>query len=317
MKRAVSGLFAVLMLCTMVCPALAAEPAEGTPAPKQMAALYPAEVRETVEGEARRLEKIYLLSVSDDPAGIPTADFDREGWHYTLLDVTRQDNSETDIRDYKETVTLDSSSKDMDAIMPQLAATMEVTTEDGYTGTLTLDTASIKAEADGYKSSSRTVTATRSYPNLSDADTSLIPKAIEDGGRTLTLADVQWQEAGGFYHATASYTGTATSKYATGYTVTAEYAGEVVKTISGATVYTAVFSGTPIAPVSSGEDPQGPAPTGSDTPAPAESPTSSDGGGWKWLLLLPVGGAVVGLAFLGKFLLKQYKAKKEWKEYTK
>ncbi len=317
MKRAAPVLFAALLICTLTCPALAAEPAEGTPPPTQTAALYPAEVRETAEGDARRLEKIYLLSASDDPAGIPTADFDREGWHYTLLDVTRQDNSETDTRDYTETVTLDSKSKDMDAIMPQLAATMEVTTEDGYTGTLTLDTASIKVEAAGYKSSSRTVTATRSYPNLSDADTSLIPKTIEDGGRTLTLADVQWQEAGGFFHATASYTGTATSKYAAGYTVTAEYAGEVVKTVAGETVYTAVFSGTPITPAPSGEAPERPAPSSPDTPAPTESPAPSSGGGWKWLLLLPIGGAAAGLAFLGKFLLKQYKAKKEWKEYTK
>ena len=193
MKRAAPVLFAALLICTLTCPALAAEPAEGTPPPKQTAAFYPAEVRETAEGDARRLEKIYLLSASDDPAGIPTADFDREGWHYTLLDVTRQDNSETDTRDYTETVTLDSKSKDMDAIMPQLAATMEVTTEDGYTGVLTLDTASIKVEAAGYKSSSRTVTATRSYPNLSDADTSLIPKTIEDGGRTMTLA-VAWKK---------------------------------------------------------------------------------------------------------------------------
>ena len=138
MKRAAPVLFAALLICTLTCPALAAEPAEGTPPPKQTAAFYPAEVRETAEGDARRLEKIYLLSASDDPAGIPTADFDREGWHYTLLDVTRQDNSETDTRDYTETVTLDSKSKDMDAIMPQLAATMEVTTEDGYTGVLTL-----------------------------------------------------------------------------------------------------------------------------------------------------------------------------------
>lgn len=317
MKRAAPVLFAALLICTLTCPALAAEPAEGTPPPKQTAAFYPAEVRETAEGDARRLEKIYLLSASDDPAGIPTADFDREGWHYTLLDVTRQDNSETDTRDYTETVTLDSKSKDMDAIMPQLAATMEVTTEDGYTGVLTLDTASIKVEAAGYKSSSRTVTATRSYPNLSDADTSLIPKTIEDGGRTMTLADVQWQEAGGFFHATASYTGTATSKYATGYTVTAEYAGEVVKTIAGETVYTAVFSGTHITPAPSGEAPEKPAPASPDTPAPTESPAPSSGGSWKWLLLLPVGGAAAGLAFLGKFLLKQYKAKKEWKEYTK
>lgn len=88
---------------------------------------------------------------------------------------------------------------------------------------------------------SRNVSATRSYPNLSEADVSLVPKSIEDSGRTLTLADVDWQEAGGFYNATATYTGTATSQYATGYTVTADYAGEVTKTTSGIVRYTAVF----------------------------------------------------------------------------
>ncbi|MBU5457521.1 response regulator transcription factor [Oscillibacter sp. MSJ-31] len=60
MKRAAPVLFAALLICTLTCPALAAEPAEGTPPPKQTAAFYPAEVRETAEGDARRLEKIYL-----------------------------------------------------------------------------------------------------------------------------------------------------------------------------------------------------------------------------------------------------------------
>ena len=65
MKRAAPVLFAALLICTLTCPALAAEPAEGTPPPKQTAAFYPAEVRETAEGDARRLEKIYLLSAKD------------------------------------------------------------------------------------------------------------------------------------------------------------------------------------------------------------------------------------------------------------
>lgn len=309
MKRATPFFLAALLACTMTCPALAAEPAEDSATGH--APLYPVEVLEHTEGDSRRLEKVYLLTPADDPAAIPTADFDREGWHYTLLDVTRQDNSQTDTRDYVETVTLDSKSKDMDAIMPQLSATMEVTTEDGYTGVLTLDTASIQVEAAGYSTSSRTVTASRSYPNLSDADTSLIPKSIEDSGRTLTLADVQWQEAGGFYHATASYTGTATSKYATGYTVTADYAGEVVKTITGETVYTAVFSGSPIGAAGDASDNTGAA------AQTAETSTGSTSGAWLWLLLLPAGGAVAGLAFLGKSLFKKYQSKKEWKEYTK
>lgn len=314
MKRITPLLMAVILACAMTCPALAAEAPEGT-APVRPAALYPTEIVETETGSGRRLEKVYLLTAADNPANIPTADFEREGYRYTLLDVTRQDYTESETREHTETVTLDSGTKDMDKIMPQLAATREVTTEDGFTGILTLDTTSITVEAAGYGSSSRTVTATRSYPSLSDADSSLIPKTITDGGRTLTLADVQWLEAGEFYNATASYTGTATSKYATGYVITAEYAGEVVKTISGEMIYTAVFSGTPInAPVQNepgAEDNS----TETQPPEPAE-PGSSSGSGLKWLLILPIGAVAAGLAFLGKFLLKKYKAKKEWKEYT-
>ena len=315
MKRITPLLLAVLLACAMTCPALAAEAPENTAAPVRPAALYPTEVVETETGGGRRLEKVYLLTAADNPANIPTNDFEREGYRYTLLDVTRQDYTESETREHTETVTLDSGTKDMDKIMPQLAATREVTTEDGFTGILTLDTASIAVEAAGYGSSSRTVTATRTYPNLSDADSSLIPKTITDGGRTLTLADVQWLEAGEFYNATASYTGTATSKYATGYVITAEYAGEVVKTISGEMIYTAVFSGTPInAPVQT--EPGAEDNSTETQPPELAEPSSSGGIGLKWLLVLPIAAGAAGLAFLGKFLLKKYKAKKEWKEYT-
>lgn len=315
MKRITPLLLAVLLACAMTCPALAAEAPENTAAPVRPAALYPTEVVETETGGGRRLEKVYLLTAADNPANIPTDDFEREGYRYTLLDVTRQDYTESEAREHTETVTLDSGTKDMDKIMPQLAATREVNTEDGFTGILTLDTSSITVEAAGYGSSSRTVTATRTYPNLSDADSSLIPKTITDGGRTLTLADVQWLEAGEFYNATASYTGTATSKYATGYVITAEYAGEVVKTISGEMIYTAVFSGTPInAPVQT--EPGAEDNSTETQPSELAEPGSSGGIGLKWLLVLPIAAGAAGLAFLGKFLLKKYKAKKEWKEYT-
>ena len=315
MKRITPLLLAVLLACAMTCPALAAEAPENTAAPVRPAALYPTEVVETETGGGRRLEKVYLLTAADNPANIPTDDFEREGYRYTLLDVTRQDYTESETREHTETVTLDSGTKDMDKIMPQLAATREVTTEDGFTGILTLDTSSITVEAAGYGSSSRTVTATRTYPNLSDADSSLISKTITDGGRTLTLADVQWLEAGEFYNATASYTGTATSKYATGYVITAEYAGEVVKTISGEMIYTAVFSGTPInAPVQT--EPGAEDNSTETQPPELAEPSSSGGIGLKWLLVLPIAAGAAGLAFLGKFLLKKYKAKKEWKEYT-
>ena len=290
MKRTAVLCLAALLACSLAIPAMAAD------------ILYPVEVTEYMEGDSSRLKKIYVLTPADDPSLIPTEDFDREGQTYTLLDITRQDQVETDTRDYTETVTLESKTKDMDAILPQLTATLEVDTEEGYTGVLTLDTASIQVEAAGYSTSTRAVTAARTYPNLSDADVSLIPKSIEDGGRTLELANVQWQEAGEFYTANATYTGTASSKYATGYTVTADYAGEVTKTTSGTVLYTAVF----------GLAEEQEAVTAIPQPA-------AEGGGfdWRWLLVLPAGAGVVGLVFLGRFLLQKYKSKKEWKEYNK
>lgn len=283
MKRTAALCLAALLACSLAIPAMAAD------------ILYPVEVTEYMEGDSSRLKKIYVLTPADDPSLIPTEDFDREGQTYTLLDITRQDQVETDTRDYTETVTLESKTKDMDAILPQLTATLEVDTEEGYTGVLTLDTASIQVEAAGYSTSTRAVTAARTYPNLSDADVSLIPKSIEDGGRTLELANVQWQEAGEFYTANATYIGTASSKYATGYTVTAEYSGEVSKTTNDTVTYAAVFSANP---------------TQMQTAA-------KSGMNWRWLLVLPAGAAAAGLFFGGKFLLKKHKSKKNWEEYTK
>ncbi|MFR1618269.1 MAG: hypothetical protein ACLSUM_13295 [Dysosmobacter welbionis] len=46
------------------------------------------------------------------------------------------------------------------------------------------------------------------------------------------------------YTATASYTGTSSSRYATGYTVTADYTGEVAKPNCDVVTYTAIFGST-------------------------------------------------------------------------
>ena len=234
----------LLALAALPGTALAAdaegtEPAQGAQPP---AVLYPAEVRTSEENGMIRLEKVYYLSTRDDPSAIPTGDFDREGRHYTLLDVLKNDLSETDAKDYIEVVTLDSSTKDMAEIIKTLEPEREIATEDGYTGILKPDYTKITVEAAGYKNNSWTVSASRTYPNLSDADASLIPKTITDSGRTLTLAGVDWQEAGEFYNAIASYTGTASGRSVTGYTVSVEYSGEVTKTSRDTVIYTAVFS---------------------------------------------------------------------------
>ena len=262
--------------------------------------LYPAEVKQSEENGVTRIEKIYYLSAQDDPSDIPTEDFEREGKVYTLLDVLKQAQIESDTRDYVEVLTLDSDTQDMEKILPMLEPELEVQTEDGYQGVLSLDHTTITVEAAGYKSSSRTVSATRTYPNLSGADVSLIPKSITDSGRTLTLADVQWQEAAtaqtdGYdmplrYTAAATYTGTATGKYATGYVVTANYVGEVTRVSNDVITYTAVFSSGNS--ISAGED------AAIDT---THAPFTFD---WKWLLI-PMGAGALGCA--GYFGQKGYK----------
>lgn len=302
--RRLAPTLAALVLTLALCPraALAAEPENGTTAratPASSAplpsAVYPAEVREAEENGVHRIEKIYYLTRWDDPSAIPTGDFEREGRTYTLLDVLKNDQSKTDAKDHIEVVTLTTGTDNIADIIQQLEPILEVTTEDGYSGVLTPDYPGITVEAAGYKTSSRTVTASRSYPNLSDADASLIPKTIWESGRTLTLADINWQENGSFYNASATYTGTASSKYATGYTVTVDYKGEVSKTSSDSVIYTAVFT-------SHGE-------TQID-PADISGETSFGGEAGRALLLIPLALLLGGAGFGGWKLTQYYKDKK-------
>lgn len=311
-KQLAMTLCTALVLCSLGGAALAAEPEKISPDTAVISTLtpatetaplttvYPAEVRVSEENGVYRLEKVYYLTVDDDPTVIPTGDFEREGKIYTLLDLLKNDQTETDIREHIEVVTLESSTKDMTEILKLLEPKLEVKTEDGYEGILSLDHTTIQVEAAGYSTSTRTVSAQRTYPNLSDADVSLIPKTVDENGRTLTLADVSWQEAAtdptdGYdlpirYTAVASYTGTATSKYATGYTVTADYKGDVTRVSCDTVIYTAVFSGMESVPATEVKEP----------------------GSFNWLwLILPAGAlALGGCGYAGYKGFKHYQNKK-------
>ena len=183
-----------------------------------------------------RILRTYQLSPADDPAGIPTNDFEDNGWVYHMTEMSGEEVTATETKPLTRTVTLSSETDDMEKILRKLDAETDVKTDDGYAGTLRLDHKSVRVEASGYDTRSAPVSVTRLYPDLADADLSLIPKTIEDGGKTLTLDDVKWEnvgktgENGAFtgYNATATYLGTSSTRYATGYTVTADYTGEVV-----------------------------------------------------------------------------------------
>ena len=248
MKRIMTILCALILAMAGSAAALAADTAEAG----QSASYYPISVEEYTHGDLDelRINKTYQLSLADDPSLIPTEDFVRNGRRYYLLDMTRKDEVGVDIQTHTETVTQASDTNSLEAILQRLDAEMEVTTEDGYVGILRLDHTSVQVTTDGYATKTSTLTASRSYPNLSEADVSLIPKSIEDKGKTLTLGDVKWSESMDVdgegnpvtrYTATASYTGTTSSRYATGYTVSASYTGEVSKPNCAVVTYTAIF----------------------------------------------------------------------------
>ena len=239
-------------------------------------------------------------------------DFERSGLTFRLLDMTRKDDVGVDTKPWVESVTKPSDTDKMETILQNLDAELEVTTEDGYSGTLRLDHTTVQVKADGYATKTRTLSATRNYPNLSDTDVSLVPKTIEDGGHTLELEDVQWAEAYQTgadgaelrYSATASYTGTASSRYATGYTVSADYSGEVAKTGCDVVTYTAIFGVT-------GESPKRetpPAETSDDSVAhPTEQEPAEDSSHALNKRPLIIGGVMGALAGCGAFAYKKFR----------
>lgn len=278
MKRILSICAVALVLCMSAAPAFAAEP-ELT-----AQACYPTAVTRTEDGA--EIRKMYDLGPADDPAGIPRSDFDQDGFHYTLVDLLKQELPANESRQHTETVSLPSKSKDMASVLALLPETKEFITEDGLAGVLTLKLDSVKVEVAGYGSSTKDLTAKRTYPSLASQDTSGIPKSVEDNGHELTLQNIDWQtDPAGYFTATATYTGSTTSSYVKGYTVTADYTGTVSRIVLNKTRYVAIFEGEAIEPVA---------------PEPTTDPDdqSSASVQFNWAaIMLPIG--IVALAGVG------------------
>ncbi len=214
---------------------------------------YPSEVHHYERNHKRVIEQIYELNHDQEPSAEIKQDFAQDGYFYTLESITKNTDFIVDKKEHKEIVTVESQSKNIGDIMPLLAKTKAVTTADGYSGTLNLDESSITVKAKGYKSGSKTIQASRTYPNLLNADLAYIPKNITENGTELELADVNWQRdmiynpddyaIGERYLAEAMYQGTKKYSYVTGYTVTAEYNGEVAKETAQKDIYTLTFVG--------------------------------------------------------------------------
>ena len=243
MKRVLSLLMTAMILSAVMIPsALAADTSS---------VCYPTSVTRSEDGT--EIRKVYDLGPEEDPAGISRSDFQQDGVRYTLVDLLKQELPENESRQHVETVTLESKNKDMASVLELLPQQREFITDDGLSGTLTLQLDTVQVDVSGYGSSTKAVNVTRSYPNLAGQDTSYIPKTIQDGGRTLTLQDISWQTdntasldgyaMGDRFTAVATYSGSATSSYVKGYTVTANYAGTVSRIALNKTRYVAIFEG--------------------------------------------------------------------------
>ena len=267
-----------------------------TATPKEVC--YPTSI--DVRDEGAEIRKIYDLSPDADPAGIPRTDFEHAGFYYTFVDLLKQELPEYEERTHTESVTLNSKNKDMESVLALLPEQKEFVTDDGLAGILSLQLDTVQVETAGYGKSTKQVSVTRNYPNQVSQDTENIPKTIDDGGKTLTLADIKWQTdntanvngyaMGDRYTAVATYTGTATSTYVKGYTVTAEYTGTVSRIALNRVRYVAIFEGMAIfsdipdpndtsdlmEPPTDPSDPAAPvnpeAPVVPDTPSQSENP---------------------------------------------
>ena len=293
MKRMLSLCAAALCLTLALTPTALA--ADFEPAVPDAKVCYPTSIVRNDDGT--ELKKIYDLSPEDDPAGIPRSDFRQDGFQYTLTDLLKQELPENESRQHTEHVSIESAKKDMESVLALLPQEREFITDDGLMGTLTLKLDTVQVKPSGYSSSTKQLSVKRSYPNLAEQDTQYIPKSIEDGGRTLTLSDIQWQtdntaNMDGYavadrYTAVATYTGSATSSYVKGYTVTADYSGTVSHIALNRVRYVAIFEGTPIQPAE-----------------PANVPSAASAFRWSYVLI-PLGivaaaGAGVGGALLVK-----------------
>jgi hypothetical protein len=231
--------------------------------------LIPVSVEETtIPDGARQIIRTYELTESESPKDIDTRTFERGGFEYQLAEIVKKETTGSNGKTYSEVITINTKTKDIDTILTSLAKEMPCTTEDGYTGVLQLDISSIVVESAGVKATTYTITAMREYPYLSRNDTSLIPKTVEDQGRTLTLVDVAWtpqnsdsidgQNIPSSYNALAKYSTDAKASYVTGYITTAAYTGELIRVKPGKTTYAAYFTGKTVLPVRTAADATGP-----------------------------------------------------------
>lgn len=111
-------------------------------------------------------------------------------------------------------------------------------------------------ESEDYAAKSYTVSEVKTIGRLDRNDMSYVPSATVKNGRTLSLADVEWQVTGtdlvgetlvpSSYQAVATYSARVPYQAATGYITTAEYTGEITREGVESITYVLTYLGTKV-----------------------------------------------------------------------
>ena len=197
--------------------------------------------------------KTFTIPANQDPQSLIEEPFELEGYLYTFADIVKEENMVDESKSHTETITLETDTDDLAKILDQLKPTIEY--DDGvFCGTLALDHTSIHTEASGYATKSYTVSETKTIGELDHNDMSYVPPTTVKNGRTLSLANVEWQVTGtdlvgetlmpSSYQAVVTYSARASYQAATGYVTTAEYTGDVTHEGVESVTYVLTYLGT-------------------------------------------------------------------------
>ena len=211
-------------------------------------------VVENLNGQ-QRLVKTYTLSPEVDPDELKEEDFSYDGYLYTWAYTTKVEHPYLESKTVTETVTVNTAKNDLAQILAELSPSMPYE-KDGFSGELALDHSTLSTEASGYTTKYSKTTETKVIGNLDRNDMSYVPATTVKNGKTLTLANVEWQVTGtdlvgealvpSSYQAVATYSAKATYQAATGYITTAEYTGEVTHEGVESITYVLTYLGTKV-----------------------------------------------------------------------
>lgn len=224
---------------------------------------YPIEIQTAEEDGTRLLVKTFLVPQGTDPAALVEEGLTRRGVEYQVSDILRRELAgESESKTVTETITMPAETDDGEELLALFTGSIPYS-QDGFTGTLTLEPESIKTKAADTEGYSYTLKDTKEFSGLDRSDPYYIPKTSQKNGVILHLADVQWEpmasaaensEVPSLFSATATYTGTGWGSKASGYLATASYSGEVTKTESGEQMISIVYEEAAAPPAESAID---------------------------------------------------------------